>query len=92
MKVMAAVIAVAAGEKLNVAAVCRAAGLNQAVYDALIVLAAGVWEPAAIAAGVERVRTLESEMDEGRRRRLVRLGFAADDAAAFSALHTRNSM
>jgi hypothetical protein len=31
-------------------------------------------------------------MDEGRRRRLVRLGFAADDAAALSALHTRNFM
>jgi hypothetical protein len=38
------------------------------------------------------VQTLESDMDEGRRRRLVRLGFAADDAAALSALHTRNFM
>jgi hypothetical protein len=68
------------------------AGLNQAVYDALTVLAAGAWEPEAIAAGVGRVRTLEAEMDEGRRRRLVRLGFAADDAQALSALHTRNFM
>jgi hypothetical protein len=68
------------------------AGLNDAVYDALVVLAAGAWEPAAIVSGVERVRTLESEMDEGRRRRLVRLGFAADEAAALSALHTRNFM
>jgi hypothetical protein len=31
-------------------------------------------------------------MDEGRRRRLVRLGFDVDDAAALSALHTRNFM
>ena len=68
------------------------AGLNQAVYDALVVLAAGAWTADAIAAGVEHVRVLESEMDEGRRRRLVRLGFAADDAAALSALHTRNFM
>jgi hypothetical protein len=68
------------------------AGLNQAVYDALVVLAAGAWEPTAIAAGFARVQTLESEMDEGRRRRLVRLGFDADDAATLSALHTRNFM
>jgi hypothetical protein len=68
------------------------AGLNQAVHDALTVLAAGAWEPEAIAAGVGRVRTLEAEMDEGRRRRLVRLGFAVGDAQALSALHTRNFM
>jgi hypothetical protein len=68
------------------------AGLNQAVYDALVVLAAGAWNANAIAAGVEHVRVLEAEMDEGRRRRLVRLGFDADDAAGLSALHTRNFM
>jgi hypothetical protein len=68
------------------------AGLNQAVYDALVVLAAGAWNADAIATGVEHVRVLESEMDEGRRRRLVRLGFDVDDAAALSALHTRNFM
>jgi len=68
------------------------AGLNQAVHDALTVLAAGAWEPDAIATGVTRVRTLEAEMDEGRRRRLARLGFTADDAATLSALHTRNFM
>jgi hypothetical protein len=68
------------------------AGLNQAVDDALVVLAAGAWEPDAIATGFARVRVLETEMDEGRRRRLVRLGFDAADAAALSALHTRNFM
>jgi hypothetical protein len=31
-------------------------------------------------------------MDEGRRRRLIRLGFDASDAAELSALHTRNFM
>ena len=30
--------------------------------------------------------------DEGRRKRLVRLGFPEADAAALSALHTRNFM
>jgi hypothetical protein len=31
-------------------------------------------------------------MDQGRQRRLVRLGFSDVDAAALSALHTRNFM
>jgi hypothetical protein len=31
-------------------------------------------------------------MHEGRQRRLVRLGFPPDEAAALSALHTRNFM
>jgi hypothetical protein len=31
-------------------------------------------------------------MDEGRQRRLVRLGFPPDEASALSALHTRNFM
>jgi hypothetical protein len=67
-------------------------GLNEAVHDALVVLAAGAWDADAIAMGVERVRTLEADMDEGRRHRLARIGFTPDDAAALSALHTRNFM
>ena len=43
-------------------------------------------------AGTSAVQTLAAEMDEGRRRRLVRLGFSADEAAELSALHTRNFM
>ena len=35
---------------------------------------------------------LVAEMDDGRRRRLVRLGFSESDAAELSALHTRNFM
>ena len=35
---------------------------------------------------------LTADMDEGRQRRLVRLGFPPDEAAALSALHTRNFM
>ncbi len=85
-------------DRLRAAVECRhdalaaTAGLNDEVFDALVLLAAGSWEPAAVAAGYRRVQRLEAEMDEGRQRRLVRLGFPADEAAALSALHTRNFM
>jgi len=68
------------------------AGLNEEVFDALIVLAAGSFEPAAIRSGQRRVLELQAEMDKGRQRRLVRLGFDEREAAALSALHTRNFM
>ncbi len=68
------------------------AGLHAEVLDALIVLAAGEWSPPGIARGFGLVRALQADMDEGRQRRLVRLGFPADEAAALSALHTRNFM
>jgi hypothetical protein len=68
------------------------AGLNDDVFDALVVLAAGRWEPAAIADGYRKVKDLQRAMDEGRQRRLVRLGFPSGEAAALSALHTRNFM
>jgi len=68
------------------------AGLNDEVFDALVLLAAGSWEPAAIARGYERVAKLKQDMDEGRRGRLARLGFGAAEAAALSGLHTRNFM
>ena len=68
------------------------AGLNDLVFDALVVLAAGAWTPAAIATGHERVLTLQRDMAEGRTRRLGRLGFTADEAAALASLHTRNFM
>ncbi|MEA2844043.1 MAG: hypothetical protein QOJ69_1714 [Actinomycetota bacterium] len=68
------------------------AGLNDEVFDALVLLAAGSWEPAAVEAGYRRVQRLEADMDEGRQRRLVRLGFPPAEAAALSALHTRNFM
>jgi hypothetical protein len=73
-------------------ALASTAGLNQDVFDALVVLAAGAWTPDAIASGYERVQALTVDMDDGRRRRLVRLGFPADEAAELSALHTRNFM
>jgi len=68
------------------------AGLHAGVHGALVVLAAGSWAPAAVAAGWDRVQALVAAMDEGRRRRLARLGFAPAEAAELSALHTRNFM
>jgi hypothetical protein len=68
------------------------AGLNEEVFDALVLLAAGSWEPAAIGRGFDRVQALQTDMDAGRRRRLEGLGFGAEEAADLSALHTRNFM
>jgi hypothetical protein len=73
-------------------ALADTAGLNADVLDALVVLAAGAWTPAAIARGHDAVQELHRAMDEGRRQRLSRLGFPADEAAELSALHTRNFM
>lgn len=73
-------------------ALAHTAGLNEEVFDALVVLAAGSLSPEAIRAGYGHVQALEREMDEGRRRRLQRLGFGPERAAALSALHTRNFM
>ena len=68
------------------------AGLNADVFDALVLLAAGGWSPAEIARGHAAVDRLYHAMDQGRQQRLVRLGFSDDEAAAVSALHTRNFM
>ncbi|BCB79595.1 hypothetical protein GCM10022251_41610 [Phytohabitans flavus] len=68
------------------------AGLNAEVFDSLVLLAAGGWSPEQIETGYARVQRLEADMDQGRRRRLERLGFPADEAEALSALHTRNFM
>ncbi len=73
-------------------ALSHTAGLAPDVHDALVVLAAGQWSPAAIADGWASVQTLQADMDEGRQRRLVRLGFPPLEAAELSALHTRNFM
>lgn len=68
------------------------AGLNEEVHDALVLLAAGAWDPDAIARGHDRVVGLVREMDEGRKQRLRSLGFSPDEAATLSSLHTRNFM
>jgi len=74
------------------AALLDTAGLNTEVFDSLVLLAAGSWEPAAIRRGWQAVRQLQQQMDEGRRRRLAYIGFPDDEAAELSALHTRNFM
>jgi hypothetical protein len=73
-------------------ALADTAGLNRQVFDSLVVIAAGSWAPEAIARGWREVQGLQHSMDEGRRRRLEYIGFPAADAAAISALHTRNFM
>lgn len=67
-------------------------GLNEEVFDALILLAAGELTPAAIAAGYLRVQALMVDMAEGRQARLEKLGFDKTAAQQLSALHTRNFM
>ncbi len=73
-------------------ALASTAGLNSEVFDALVILAAGAFTPAAIAEGFAKVQALEADMDEGRRRRLAKLGFSQADAAELADLHTRNFM
>lgn len=68
------------------------AGLNEEVFESLVLLAAGSWDPGAIAKGYERVTHLKQEMHDARKTRLARLGFAETEAAALSGLHTRNFM
>jgi hypothetical protein len=68
------------------------AGLNQEVFDSLVLLAAGGWSPQQIERGYDAVVDLTREMDSGRRRRLQKLGFDPSAAAELSALHTRNFM
>jgi hypothetical protein len=70
----------------------QTAGLNEEVFDALILLAAGAWTPEALAEGFDKVQHLKEEMHTGRASRLVRLGFTQQEAGKLSALHTRNFM
>jgi hypothetical protein len=68
------------------------AGLNSEVFDALVLIAAGSWNADDLRRGHERVMELTREMDEGRRKRLRRLGFSEAEATELSSLHTRNFM
>ena len=73
-------------------ALAATSGLNEEVFDALVILAAGEFIPGAIAQGYKKVQTLMLDMSEGRRTRLARLGFDTVTAEKLSALHTRNFM
>jgi hypothetical protein len=68
------------------------AGLSDDVFDALVVMAAGSWEPDSISRGHAAVIALHQEMAEGRERRLMRLGFASSEAHNLASMHTRNFM
>lgn len=67
-------------------------GLNEEVFDALVLLAAGRFEAEAIARGHAAVQTLKGDMDAARRHRLEQLGFSPGEAERLSSLHTRNFM
>jgi TusA-related sulfurtransferase len=68
------------------------AGLNEEVFDALVLLAAGDLTPAGIARGHLAVQRLKQDMAAGRKARLLRLGFTPEDARRLSDMHTRNFM
>jgi hypothetical protein len=68
------------------------AGLNAEVFDSLVLMSAGSWEAADIARGHDLVGVLLQDMHEGRKKRLLHLGFIATEAEELSSLHTRNFM
>jgi hypothetical protein len=70
----------------------QTSGLNEEVFDALVLLAAGGWSTQQIASGFDKVQGLKEDMAGGRQMRMKRLGFERDDAKRLAALHTRNLM
>ena len=68
------------------------AGLNAEVFDALLLVAAGSWNPSDLRRGHENVMGLIREMDEQRQKRMLHLGFTEAEAEELSSLHTRNFM
>ncbi len=67
-------------------------GLNEEVFDALILIAAGNLTPEALARGAARVQQLMRDMADGRFSKLLRLGFERGHAERLASLHTRNFM
>jgi hypothetical protein len=74
------------------AALRDTAGLNEEVFDALVIVAAKSFAVAAIERGHALVDELQADMDRGRRARIASLGFDEQEAARLSGLHTRNFM
>ena len=70
----------------------NSAGLNEEVFDALVLLAGGALTPSAVARGHAAVQQLKLDMAAGRRARLSRLGFDRAEAERLADLHTRNFM
>ena len=73
-------------------ALAPTAGLNEEVFDALVLLAAGELTPEAVARGHAAVQQMKADMAAGRQARLLRLGFEHEEARRLSDLHTRNFM
>jgi len=73
-------------------ALSQTTGLNEEVFDSLVLLAAKEWTPEAISQGFGKVQQLKDEMNQSRRARLQKLGFTAEEAENLSSLHTRNFM
>lgn len=68
------------------------AGLNSEVFEALVLIAAGSWAPADLGRGHDAVAGLMVEMNSGRTKRLMMLGFGDREAEELASLHTRNFM
>lgn len=73
-------------------ALAQTTGLNEEVFDSLVLLAAREWTPEAISDGFDKVLKLKDEMSQSRQSRLQKLGFTAEEAENLSSLHTRNFM
>jgi hypothetical protein len=82
----------AAAVERRASALAHTAGLNDEVFDALVLIAAGSLEPGDLQRGSGAVRTLIAEMHQARAQRLERLGFTQGEGDALSSLHTRNFM
>jgi TusA-related sulfurtransferase len=81
-----------AAVRRRAATMADAGGVPAPLADALVVLAAGGDDPAAIARGHEAFRELLTEMAQGRIKRLVAAGFDGAGAQLLSDLHTPNFM
>ena len=85
-------VRLAAAVEHRYTALAQTSGLNEEVFDSLVLLAAGEFSSNAIAAGFDKVQALKAEMAEGRELRLSRLGFRDVEATRLAHLHTRNFM
>ena len=73
-------------------ALAGTSGLNEEVFDALILIAAGTLTPEALGRGAARVQQLMRDMADRRFSKLLRLGFERGHAERLASLHTRNFM
>jgi TusA-related sulfurtransferase len=67
-------------------------GLNEDVFDSLLIIGAGAVDAEKIPQGFSRVQELMLKMQEGRTTRLIRLGFDKKKAEYLASLHTKNFM